>query len=188
MYSHLLSDDASLCTCSSCLWLCCLDPMYISALSDALETPSEFSSVPILVADPLVLPSSCEPRFWGNTLHRIYLSPERLPCSRDLAIRVTTTRNIRTRFPNTSNILEADLTTREGCETEKEYLIGIFHQLQLRQTLHARFCHITCCIERNIEHELLVTQWDSLKVAWILLKEARERLSREEVGQASTSQ
>jgi hypothetical protein len=43
-------------------------------------------------------------------------------------------------------------------------------------------------VVRNIEHELLVAQWDSLKVAWILLKEALERLDREETGQASTSQ
>ena len=83
--------------------------------------------------------------------------------------------------------LDANLTTREGCETEKEYLLGIFHTLRLQQTDHLRFCHITCCIARNIEHELLVAQWDSLKVAWILLKEALERLNREEAGQASTS-
>ena len=44
-----------------------------------------------------------------------------------------------------------------------------------------------CCIERNIEHELLVAQWDSLKVAWILLKEALERLNEGEAAQASTS-
>ena len=37
----------------------------------------------------------------ANTLYRTFLSPERLPCSRDLAIRVTTTRNIRTRFRTT---------------------------------------------------------------------------------------
>ena len=36
--------------------------MYISALLDALGTPSEFSSVPILVADELARSSSCEPR------------------------------------------------------------------------------------------------------------------------------
>ena len=36
--------------------------MYISALLDALGTPSEFSSVPILVADELASSSSCEPR------------------------------------------------------------------------------------------------------------------------------
>ena len=53
--SRLLSGDAALCTCSPYLWLCCLDPpMYISALPDALGTLSEFSSVPILVADELV--------------------------------------------------------------------------------------------------------------------------------------
>jgi hypothetical protein len=160
--------------------------MYISALPCALGTPSEFSSVPILVADELVLPLLVHHDPRANTLYRT-LSPERLPRNRDLAIRVTTTRNIRTRFPNHRTKLEADLTTREGCETEKEYLIGIFHQLRLRQTLHARFCHITCCIERNIEHELLVAQWDSLKVAWILLKEALERLGGREAGQASTS-
>ena len=67
--------------------------MYISALLCALGTPSEFSSVPILVADELVLPFlvNHDPR--ANTLYRTYLSPERLPCSRDLVIRVTTTRN-----------------------------------------------------------------------------------------------
>ena len=39
------------------------------------------------------------------------------------------------------------------------------------------------------QHELLVAQWDSLKVAWILLKEALERFEREELEQnhASTS-
>ena len=36
--------------------------MYISALLDALGTLSEFSSVPILVADELAYSSSCEPR------------------------------------------------------------------------------------------------------------------------------
>ena len=35
-------------------------PMYISVLLDALGTPSEFSSVPILVADELAYSSSCE--------------------------------------------------------------------------------------------------------------------------------
>ena len=46
-----------------------------------------------------------------------------------------------------------------------------------------------CCIERNIEHELLITQWDSLKIAWVNLKEALQRLDREdtEPSQASTS-
>jgi hypothetical protein len=67
--------------------------MYISALLCALGTLSEFSSVPILVADELVLPFlvNHDPR--ANTLYRTFLSPERLPCSRDLVIRVTTTRN-----------------------------------------------------------------------------------------------
>ena len=37
-------------------------PVYISALADALGTLSEFSSVPILVADELAHSSSCEPR------------------------------------------------------------------------------------------------------------------------------
>ena len=123
----------------------------------------------------------------ANTLYRILLSPERLPRSLDLAIRVTTTRNIRTRFLKTANTLDTDLTTREGCETEKEYLLRIFHTLQLRQIDHLRFCHITCYMVRNIEHEFLVAQWDSLKVAWILLKEALQRLDRTETSQASTS-
>ena len=67
--------------------------MYISAVFRALGTLSEFSSVPILVADELVLPFlvNHDPR--ANTLHRTFLSPERLPCNRDLAIRVSTTRN-----------------------------------------------------------------------------------------------
>ena len=39
-----------------------LTPMYISALPDALGTLSEFSSVPILVADELIHSSSCETR------------------------------------------------------------------------------------------------------------------------------
>ena len=37
-------------------------PMYISALLCALGTLSEFSSVPILVADELAQSSSCKPR------------------------------------------------------------------------------------------------------------------------------
>jgi hypothetical protein len=92
-------------------------------------------------------------------------------------------------LPETSITLEADLATREGCETEKEYLLGIFHQLRLRQTLHLRFCHITCCIERNIEHEFLIAQWDTLKIAWVSLREALECLDREntELSQTSTS-
>ena len=100
-----------------------------------------------------------------------------------------TTRNIRTRFLKTLNILEADLATREGCETKKEYLLGIFHQLRLRQTLHLRFCHIMCCVERNIEHEFLIAQWDALKVAWVSLRQALERLDKEntESNQASSS-
>ena len=53
----------SRCTCVVSLWLCLLVPMYISALLCAKGTPSEFSSVPILVADELVQSSSCEPRF-----------------------------------------------------------------------------------------------------------------------------
>ena len=53
MYKYLLSYDASLCTCISSLWLCFLPLMYISALLRAIGTPSEFSSVPILVADEL---------------------------------------------------------------------------------------------------------------------------------------
>ena len=96
-------------------------------------------------------------------------------------------RNIRTCFSKTTITLDTDLTTREGCKTEKEYLLGIFHMLRLQQTHHLRFCHITCCVERNIEHELLVAQWDSLKVAWVLLREALERLNREETNQASAS-
>ena len=68
--------------------------MYISALLCALGTPSEFSSVPILVADELVLPFLVHPDPRANTLHRTFLSPEQLPCNCDLAIRVTTTRNI----------------------------------------------------------------------------------------------
>ena len=42
-----------LCTCIATLWLCLSPLMYISALRYALGTPSEFSSVPILVADRL---------------------------------------------------------------------------------------------------------------------------------------
>ena len=37
-------------------------PMYISALLYTVGTPSEFSSVPILVADELAYSSSCETR------------------------------------------------------------------------------------------------------------------------------
>jgi hypothetical protein len=42
-----------LCTCSLSLWLCFSTLMYISAPLRAVGTPSEFSSVPILVADEL---------------------------------------------------------------------------------------------------------------------------------------
>ena len=41
------------CTCIASLWSCLLVPVYISALLCAVGTPSEFSSVPILVADEL---------------------------------------------------------------------------------------------------------------------------------------
>ena len=70
--------------------------------------------------------------------------------------------------------LNANLSTHIGCLTEKEYLLGIFQSLRLRQTLHLRFCHITCCVNQNIEHEFLVAQWDALKIAWVQLKEALE--------------
>ena len=56
------ADDASLCTCSMSLWSCFSVSLYISALRRTLGTPSEFSSVPILVADELVLLFPCEPR------------------------------------------------------------------------------------------------------------------------------
>ena len=52
----------SRCTCVAPLWSCLRVPMYISALLCAVGTPSEFSSVPILVADELAPSSSCEPR------------------------------------------------------------------------------------------------------------------------------
>ena len=45
--------------CVDCAWR---PLMYISALLCALGTPSEFSSVPILVADELAHSLSCEPR------------------------------------------------------------------------------------------------------------------------------
>ena len=54
LYKYLLSDDASLCICTSSLWLYLSFLMYISTLLCASGTPSEFSSVPILVADKLV--------------------------------------------------------------------------------------------------------------------------------------
>ena len=79
------------------------------------------------------------------------------------------------------------LSTHKGCQNEKEYLLGVFQNLRLQQTLHLRFCHIMCCIERNTEHKFLVAQWDSLKVAWILLKEALERFEQEEQTHALTS-
>jgi hypothetical protein len=68
--------------------------MYISALLDALGTPSEFSSVPILVADELAHSSSCETPILGNYPTPKHLSLEQLSISCDLAIHVTTTRNI----------------------------------------------------------------------------------------------
>ena len=40
--------------------------MYISTLLCALRTPSEFSSVPILVADELAYSSSCETTILGE--------------------------------------------------------------------------------------------------------------------------
>ena len=73
--------------------------MYISALLDALRTLSEFSSVPILVADELAHSSSCETPILGNYPTPKHLSLEQLSHSCDLAIRVAATRNIRTRFP-----------------------------------------------------------------------------------------
>ena len=99
-----------------------------------------------------------------------------------------TTRNIRTRFPK-PDALEANLSTCIDCLTEKEHLLTVFQHLRLRQTLHLQFCHITCCVNQNIEHEFLVAQWDALKVAWIQLKEALERFEQEnlESNQASTS-
>ena len=93
MYEYLLSRDMPP------LYLCCLPlvvlstPMYISALFRALGTPSEFSSVPILVADELVQSSSCATPILGNSPTSNCLSPERLSHSCDLAIRMTTTRN-----------------------------------------------------------------------------------------------
>ena len=163
--------------------------MYISALFCALGTPSEFSSVPILVADELALSFHLCIMIQGKypIKQPKGLSLDQSPCDCDLAIRVMTTRNIRTCFPKTSNTLEANLATRKGCETEKEYLLGIFHQLRLQQTLHLQFCHITCCIERNIKHEFLIAQWDTLEVAWVNLRTALERLDRTESNQASTS-
>ena len=97
--SYLLSSDAALCTCTHLCWLCLATSMYISALSCALGTPSEFSSVPILVADELAHSSSCATPILGNYPTLNYLSLEQLSYSCDLAIRVATTRNIRTRFP-----------------------------------------------------------------------------------------
>jgi hypothetical protein len=84
-------------------------------------------------------------------------------------------------LPKKLDTLEADLSTRVSCLTEKEHLLAVFQHLQ--------FCHITCCIHRNIEHKFLVAQWDALKVAWIQLKEAIERFEREDLdnNQASTS-
>ena len=53
---YLLSDDPSLLVLVvHCLNLCGSRVMYISALDSTLGTPSKFSSVPILVADELVL-------------------------------------------------------------------------------------------------------------------------------------
>ena len=88
-----------LCTCILSLCLRLASRMYISALTCAVGTPSEFSSVPILVADELAKSSSCETTILGNYPISNPLSLERLPCNCDLAIRVATTRNIRTRFP-----------------------------------------------------------------------------------------
>ena len=59
---YLLSNDAALCTCICLYGLCLPTLMYISALFRALGTLSEFSSVPILVADELAHSLSCEPR------------------------------------------------------------------------------------------------------------------------------
>ena len=58
-YSAMTS---SICTYIAILWPCLSVLMYISALLRALGTPSEFSSVPILVADELAHSLSCEPR------------------------------------------------------------------------------------------------------------------------------
>ena len=62
MYEYLLSDDTSpLYMYLASLFVFGLSLMYISALFCALGTPSEFSSVPILVADELVLPHLVNP-------------------------------------------------------------------------------------------------------------------------------
>ena len=190
---HLLYTNAdsvvtsSLCTCSSSLWSCFPSPhvykrptMHHRNSKRVLfcTNTSRRWTCPFLILWTMILGEYPIPN---------YLSPEQLPCNCDLAIRVTTTRNIRTRFPKTPTTLEANLATREGCETEKEYLLGIFHQLRLRQTLHLRFCHIMCCIERNIEHEFLIAQWDALKVAWVNLRQAIERLNRENAEPSQTS-
>ena len=84
----------SLYTCTAFLWPYLGVFMYISASSCALRTPSEFSSVPILVADELAHSLSCETPILGKYPIPNPLSPERLSYSHDLVIRVTTTCNI----------------------------------------------------------------------------------------------
>ena len=68
--------------------------MYISALPHALGTSSEFSSIPILVADELYLLNLCTTIPRGIPFYRYNpLSPEQSSHNCDLAIRVATTHN-----------------------------------------------------------------------------------------------
>ena len=183
LYKYLLHPDASLCT-------YVFTPLFVFVSCHVYKRPTSClrNSKQVLFCTNTSCRQTCPfPRLVNH-------DPRERPCTRnplsseqsshgcDLAIRIATTRNIRTRFPKTTTSLEANLSTHEGCQTEKEYLLGGFQNLRLRQTLYLQFCHITCCINWNTEHEFLVAQWDSLKVAWVLLKEALEWFKQEEQG------
>ena len=95
MYTRLLSTDASLCTCILWLWSCCLDLHVYKRPTGRLRdskrvlfctNTSRRRTCPILILWTPIL---------GNYPISNYLSPERLSCSCDLAIRVAATRNNR---------------------------------------------------------------------------------------------
>ena len=101
LYDYLLSTDASLCTCILCLWPCCLDLYVYKRPTGRLRNSKRVLfctntscrwTCPFLILWTPIL---------GNYPTSTYLSLEQLSYSCDLAIRVMTTRNIRTRFPKT---------------------------------------------------------------------------------------
>ena len=88
-----------LCTCIPSLCLCLTSPHVYKRSMLRLRNSKRVlfcTNTSRRTTLPIPLLVNHDPR--ANTLYRILLSPERLPRNFDLAIRVTTTRNIRTRF------------------------------------------------------------------------------------------